>query len=121
MGSSNDWLLPRGVGGPLEEKLDPSGGVNLRSHKVNETGIEIVGADGRAFRMTHQEILDQYKRIQGTNRGRQLSLEQWLAGEIQAALGVEQINLSELFLEVETNPQGRVITGRLKELSFGER
>jgi hypothetical protein len=94
-------------------------GVNVKSQHTDERGVRIVASDGRIFAMTTQQILDQYRRTQGTSPQRRVLMQTWLAEQVELALGAEQIPREMVFSLLHVDPDGVNRSGRYESLGIG--
>mgnify|MGYP001573659687 FL=1 len=75
---------------------------NIRSQRLDSTGIEIVASDGRTFSATMLAIRTFFMAQTGTPPTKALKTLNWLGANIQNALGAEQVPASSLIVVVES-------------------
>ena len=64
---------------------------NIRSQKIDATGIEIIASDGRVFSRTYEEIRTFFQGLSGRPADKANATVQWIRDGITATLGEEQI------------------------------
>ena len=64
---------------------------NLRSQRIDDTGLELVASDGRSITLTRAEVLAHFAAETGNANARRAATIQWVKDTIAAALGPEQV------------------------------
>ena len=67
---------------------------NLRSQRIDDTGLSLVGSDGRSITLTRAEVLAHFQGLGGSAASRRTATIQWAKDQIEAALGAEQVPAS---------------------------
>jgi len=76
---------------------------NIRSQRVDSTGIEIVASDGRVFSITPSQIRANFLSQTGSTASRRTKTLQWLKDQIVAALGAEQIDIATIVADFRSS------------------
>ncbi len=76
---------------------------NLRSQRVDNTGIELVASDGRSITITKAQIQAFFATTNGNAASRKAQVITWAKQQIEAALGISQVPQAVLDIDVDTN------------------
>lgn len=86
---------------------------NIRSQRVDSTGISIVASDGRSTTITKAQIQAFYQSTNGNAASRKAQTITWAKQQIESALGAEQVPQAILNIYIDTN------LGELTSLQIG--
>lgn len=79
---------------------------NLRSQSLTREGITLVGSDGRTYSVTRPELVARFQLETGTPAQRKTKTLTWLRGQIEAALGPEQVPAALVDVDFDTADGG---------------
>jgi hypothetical protein len=81
---------------------------NVRSQRIDATGLEIVASDGRVYTLTKAEVIAFFQSTTGSAASRRAQVITSIKEGIVTTLGAEQIDI--LDLDYDFNPADGSIT-----------
>jgi hypothetical protein len=64
---------------------------NIRSQRIDNTGLEIIASDGRSISITRADVFAHFDSLSGGKPAKITATIQWVKDQIVSALGEEQV------------------------------